>query len=238
MTETPTEFDIHAYIDGELDVADRFAVEAHLAEHPERAARVMSELCARTGLRLLTRGAAAPCPRLIAQSEALARRRPTRLWRSAIPAGALSIAVACTGLWFWTARPPAYVDAALASHRIALMRANMASQLETPELNVREILANTRIRLPALPADWRITDVQLFPGNGEPALLIAARTGTGERLTLFAIRKRSGAPDVPDTVQEDGHSVAYWRNGEMSYALVGEEDPRRLDRVAEGLDRS
>jgi anti-sigma factor RsiW len=240
MTEEPTELDLHAYIDDQLDIGDRFAVEAHLGDHPEQAARVMSELSSRTALRLLARGGASAPSQLLTQTQGLTPRRPANaIWRRAVPIGGVAVAIAVVALLLVRAdQPPAYIDMALASHRIALMRANMTSQVEAPELNPQEILANTRIRLPALPADWRITDVQLFPGGDEPALLIAVRTGDGQVLTLFAIRERSGAPNVPDTVREHGHSVAYWRRGDMSYALVGEQDLRLLDQTAEGLNRS
>jgi anti-sigma factor RsiW len=238
MTEAPSEFDLHAYIDDQLDIGGRFAVEAHLGDHPEQAARVMSELSSRTALKLLMRDPTPLPAQLRSRSGALGRRPAHAVWRMALPIGGASLALALAGMWFWASQPPAYIDMALASHRIALMRANMTSQVEAPELNPQEILANTRIRLPALPVDWEITDVQLFPGGDEPALLVAARTKKGQVLTLFAIRERSGAPKIPDTLREDGHSVAYWRRGEMSYALVGEEDPYLLDQTAVGLNRS
>ena len=43
MTDPITETDIHAFIDGQLDVARRIEVEDYLAGHPEIAAHVMAD---------------------------------------------------------------------------------------------------------------------------------------------------------------------------------------------------
>ncbi len=47
-----TESDLHGYIDDQLSVQRRIAVEAHLSRHPEMAAQVMSDLRGRDELRL------------------------------------------------------------------------------------------------------------------------------------------------------------------------------------------
>ena len=46
MTDPITETDLHAFIDGQLDVARRIEVEDYLAKHPDAAARVMADLSA------------------------------------------------------------------------------------------------------------------------------------------------------------------------------------------------
>src|SRR4051812_9508923 len=62
MTDPITETDIHAFIDGQLDVARRIEVEDYLARHPEVAARVMADMRARDALALAFGGGAAPPP--------------------------------------------------------------------------------------------------------------------------------------------------------------------------------
>jgi anti-sigma factor RsiW len=239
MSEEPSELDLHAYVDDQLDAGQRFAVESHLSRNPALAAQVMGELGTRTALRLLAAVEEPSSPRLIRNAQKLdVRPRRSTFWRKAAPAGGLAIAAAISGLLLIPDHPPAYVDLALASHKVAMMRADMASQVEAPALDAQEIQASTQISLPSLPANWRVTDVQLFPGNSGPALLIAIRTQEGERLSLYALRERSAAPDVPNAVRDGGYSVAYWRRGEMSYALTGDDDPVTIDATAEGLNRS
>ena len=53
MTDGPNESELAAYVDGQLDVEGRFAVEDHLRRHPDLAARVMGDLGARSALQLL-----------------------------------------------------------------------------------------------------------------------------------------------------------------------------------------
>ena len=52
MTDPITETDIHAFVDGQLDVARRIEVEDYLAGHPEIAAHVMADMRARDALAL------------------------------------------------------------------------------------------------------------------------------------------------------------------------------------------
>ncbi len=238
MTDPVSEMDLHAYVDDQLDTGDRFAVETHLSGHPELAAQVMGELSTRTGLQLLSTSAAPLPAALAAQAADLAAPPARSIWRRSLPFAGGAMAATAAGLMLVPEGPPAYVDMALASHRVAMMRAHMVSQVEAPVLDYQEILASTQIHLPALPAHWQITDVQVFPTNGEPALMVAVRTDSGQTLSLFALRERSGAPAIPDAVREGSQSVAYWQRGDMSYALTGEDDPVQLDQTAEGLNRS
>lgn len=238
MTETPADQELHAYVDNELDDLRRFAVESHLADHPELAAQVMGDMSARTGLRLLARRAEdAPGP-LSNAAAALASPGVRPFWRRAAPVAGLGIAAALLLALVAKPTPPGYVDMAVASHRVAMMRARMVSQVEALALDHREILSRTHIDLPALPGDWHVTDVQLFPTGGSPALLVAVKTAAGKRLSIFATREKSDAPAIPDAVREGAESVAYWRRGDMSYALTGDDDPRAIDRTAEQLNRS
>lgn len=230
MSDGPTEMDVMAYVDDQLDIGQRFAVETYLSHHPAQAAEVMGELSTRTGLRLLADDPA-PVPHAM-----IGRTR--RRGRAMVVGGLSLIAATIVALLILPGRPPAYVDMAVASHRVAMMRAQIASQIEAPTLDAGEILASTQIVLPALPSDWRVTDAQLFPTSHGPALLVAVQRPNGQQLSLFALRQRSGAPEIPDAVREGLESVAYWRRGDMSYALTGEDDPVSLDQTAEGLNRS
>jgi anti-sigma factor RsiW len=239
MSEHPTNQEIDAYIDDELDVERRFAVETHLSHQPELAARVMGDLSTRSGLQLLSLDRRAlPAP-MAALGERLATR-PRARWRRLMPAG-MTVTGLAAGIAAWliaSGEPPAYVRYAVASHHIAMLRAGMHSQIEAPRFDAREITLNTQIAMPELPNGWHVTDVQLFPTDRAPALLMAVRTDDGRRMTIFAVHERTRAPERPDAVREGGQSVAYWRRGEMSYALTGDQELGTVDATAEALART
>lgn len=241
MFDTPSEVEMNAYVDGELDNERRFAVESRLARHPHLAARVLNDLSQKTALRLLS-GSPVTTPGLAARADSLKRS----IWprggvRAALPliagTAALTALLILPLLPLLPAAPPSYINDAVASHRVAMTRATMDSQIETTKLDLREIMHRTRIAIPVLPEHWRITDVQVFPANGRAAVLVAVKTAEGQALSIFAIRERSTAPERPDAVREGAQSVAYWRRGEMSFALTGEADPSRIDAEAEDLSR-
>lgn len=238
MAEQPSEFELHAYVDGQLDPARRFAIESQLMHDPGRAAWVMGELSNRTALQLLAEESRPASPVAIEQMARLAEAPSKRLVRRGAIFGGLSLAAAASLVLAWPAGTPGYVDYAISSHRIAMMRANMPSQIEAPVLDAKEIENSTSIDLPVLPADWRVTDVQLFPTDEGPALLVAVTAGDGQRMSLFALKSRSDAPMRPSAVREGLQSVAYWRRNDMSYALTGDGDPGAMDARAETLARS
>ncbi|WP_298394426.1 anti-sigma factor [Sphingobium sp.] len=238
MTNDVSALEIDAYVDDQLDLPRRFVVETHLSRNPDQAAQVMADLSTRSALQMMTPPVAAPSP-VMAQAAAQLAGMPARpRWRRALPLVAPLAAAAGLALVFLRpSGPPDYVDYAVNSHRIAMMRAAMVSQVETPHYDAREIASNTRIAMPHLPDDWRVTDVQLFPTERGPALVIAVKTEGGQNFSLFALRDRSRAPERPDAVQEGAESVAYWRRGDMSYALTGSGEPRLMDATAEALTR-
>lgn len=236
-TAQPSAVEIDAYVDGELDLSRCFAVEAYLARHPEQAAQVMDDLGRRTALQLLQ----APLPPQPAAMAALlggaARRDRRGVLRPLAAVVGVLFGVAALLAWRRPAPvpPPDYVSAAVLSHRAAMLRATMESQLESPLFDANEIRRATQISMPVLPADWHVTDVQLFPYPRGLALLIAVRTDAGQSLSIFAVCERSSAPARPDAVREGLQSVAYWSENGMSYALTGEDEPGAIDATAETL---
>jgi anti-sigma factor RsiW len=234
-TDGIEQVEIEAYIDGELDLARRLAVEDHLARHPALAARVMADFRTRSALQLLM-GADPAISRSLASAVAKVRSQGRSVWRRPV-LGAATVAVAGILAVFGlqgTEPPPAYVGVAVASHRSIMDRA--AHMLGAPVSDhAQTLLSASRITVPTLPGDWRVTDVQLLATKKGPAMLIAVRTTEGRDLSIFAIRGRSSASRSPDAVRDGLQSVAYWRVGDISYALTGEEDPEQIDATAKAL---
>lgn len=239
--------DIEAYIDGELDAERVVQVEGYLARHPDAAARVMADLRVRSALRLLAQSHA-EMPTAISQKAS----RLVQKFRRRSVMGILSaptMVAALLGLLLLApgdlpllgthgaaAAAPAYVDDAIMSHRTSLVRALMASQPETTHFDPADLMRTTRIRVPQLPEGWRIQDVQLFPSDEGPALQLSVRTQQGQPLSIFAIRAPTTAPMDPAAIRKNGASIAFWKEGDLSYALTGAATPEELDRIASDLE--
>ncbi len=147
MTDIPSDMELHAYVDDQLDAGRRFAVETHLSQDPALAAQVMRDLGTRTALRLLADDRTPVAP-LMEQRAASLPSAPRAPWLRVASVAGLSLAAALMSALIFFGGPPSYVDLAVASHRVAQMRAHMHSQIEATALDAREILARTHIDLP------------------------------------------------------------------------------------------
>lgn len=245
MTNGISELELDAYVDGELCLERRMAVEDRLSRDPDAAARTMADLRMRTALRLMQRTAGNPPAGIVGATQRLQRRLtgPQRRWAppvvrwTTVSAMVAVVALFATPQLQVAASPPAYVADALMSYQTGVLRAAMRSQIESPEYDRDEILRETRILVPRLPEGWKVTDVQIFPSDVGPALQMMARTAAGQDVAIFAVHARSGAPIDPVAIRRGGKSVAYWRNGDVSYALTGADDPASLDLAATILAR-
>jgi len=236
MTTDPIgRMEIEAYIDGELDLAHRLAVEDHLSRHPQLAARVMMDFRNRSALQLLAIPAPAPRPSLAAAMDRV-RKESRSFWRrhaTGLVGMAAMGAIALAALNM-TSSPPSYIDLAVASHRSIQERSDRVAYRPFSD-RAQALLSASRIAIPRLPEDWRVIDVEMLRDAHVPALLLAVQTAEGRTLSILALRERSSAPRDPDTVQDGSQSVAYWRKGDFSYALTGEGNPGQIDATADAL---
>ena len=238
--------DVHAYIDDQLDVARRVEVEAYLAKRPEAAAQVMADLRTRDELRMALAGkpsfvrpttgdAARRIDGALARQAWLHRLRPAMAATVLLAAGWFANglvmsepAVSASGL-------PGYVEAAVSARQTSLLRAAMFSQPEAPDYDRAELLSATAIAIPELPADWLVTDVQVFPSRYGPSIEIAIQAGRYGTLSLFSARPGGFAVAPVSTLTLGELSGAYWQTGEVAFALLGDRTQQELGRAAAGL---
>jgi len=224
--------DLQAYIDGTLDADARAAVEGYLACNPDLAARVMTALHMR-GRTPAGRPTRRPRRRLVQAAAAVA---------ICLGSGALGWSVAATreaegwreadgGL------PPDYVEDAADSRQASVLRAAMASQAETPTLDVAEIRRAMRLRLPQLPRDWRIVDVQVYPTDDGPSVNLVLETPQQRRLDLFAIRAPEGVR-APELARRGKEMVAFWRRDNSAFVLGGDGSAQQLMSAATELSQN
>jgi anti-sigma factor RsiW len=236
-----TDFEIEAYIDGELDTERRMAVEDHLSRHADVAARVMADLKVRSALRLVLQQREPLPTHLADRAETLRQRLGKRRWRLSALMGFSTMGMAAAAAALMLVWPtlhgdvPSYVGDAVMSHRVGLMRAAMTSQVETPHFDAHEMLQSARIRMPVPLTGWRVTDVQLFPSDAGPALQFMIHTNNGQIMSMFATPTKNRATTQPVAVQRGDTAAAYWNRDGVSYALIGTLPANELDRAADDV---
>ncbi|MDM9624604.1 anti-sigma factor [Rhizobium sp. S152] len=243
--------DLDAYVDGELGVARRIEVESYLSEHPDIAAKVMADLSVKGELRLALAGESAFGR---ADTRDAARRLERglaygRIFHSVQRIAAVAVLVAAgwtTHTFFgaFTATEvaasvpaPAYVEDAVRAYHTAVLRQSVPSQT-VAGYKPEDIRAATGIVMPQLPADWSISDVQIFPSEFGPSVEMALKTTDGRQLSLFAVRPGAFAVQSVSHIALDNAESAYWQIGDVAYALVADDRNINLDQAAEKLART
>jgi anti-sigma factor RsiW len=243
--------DLDAYVDGELDIARRIAVESHLADHPAIAAKVMADLSIRGELRLALAGenfAGRPETREAARhlERGLSYRRVLHtLQRIAAVAVLVTVGwVAHTSFGAFTATevaasvpPPAFARDAVQAYRTTEVRNSVSAAAKPVAYDADAIRAATAIVMPDLPKGWVVADAQIYPSEFGPSVELVIGAG-GEKLSLFAVRPGSFSVDKVSHLTVDGVQAAYWRIGEVAYVLIAEGKAANLDAEAEGLART
>lgn len=241
-----SEEDLHAYIDDQLDVARRVEVEAYLAGHPDAAALVMTDLRNRDELRMAlavkpafvlpaTGDAARRIDGALSRQAWLQRFRPAMAAAILLSAGWFAHGLLDTQSGEGADGLPAYVEAAVSARQTSLLRAAMFSQPEAPDYDRSELLSATAIAMPELPADWMVTDVQVFPSRFGPSIEMAIETERFGSLSLFAARPGGFAVAPVSTLEMGELAGAHWQMGEVAYALLGDRSPQHLGEAASGL---
>lgn len=232
MTSEPeiTEIDRMAYIDSQLDDPRRLDVETSLAADPPAAAAMMGDLAQRTALRMsLARLPVELSPELTSLASSEPRSRVWRGKRVAGLAAVLGLAMllgVADDAWRVEGRisgPPAYLDDAVQSREASLIRTSMASRPTTPWMNPNDIRRAIRIRLPLMPSNWRLIDVQVYPSDEGPSAQLLIDTGDGRQLSLFSSRINDEGALKPVVVdRRQGETLAFWEIDGQSFVLIGD----------------
>lgn len=230
MPDTLREDDLHAYVDGALDLAARADVEAWLKAHPEEAARAAAYAEQRRLLHArfdAILDEAVPPRRYGA---ALVRNR--RPWRAVAAAVALFVAGVAAGYGVTTQRAERQsVETALFRHAVGAHRVYVSEVRHPVEVGADEEAhlvgwlskrLGQSVKAPNLiTAGFRLVGGRLLPDDGAPAAQFMYEDSGGRRVTVYVRGQRSGGDTAFRFAAEEGAAAFYWVDGPLGYAIAG-----------------
>ncbi len=243
MIDPITDSDLIAFVDGQIDPMRRLEVEAHLAAHPQAAARVMADLHDRDALRASFRERMGPGPE---RNVALARRLDRSLrWNLVTSRLKRAAAIAVLVGAGWLAHDEigrfgvpdtmaATVDASLvddARQARVVARLRAATAADGTAYDRERLKTVTGVELPPLPEGWRVRDLQVFPSRHGTGIEVTFEADLLGEVSLFATRAdgRTGPAMLGDTAE--GRVLA-WTTGGNAYAVSGPQGDAVLQRAA------
>jgi anti-sigma factor RsiW len=235
--------ELHAYVDGELPLDRRAAVEAWLAAHPEDAARV-AEWRNQADVIRERYGALASQP-VPVRFDVGKLRRSIRSWRAAA-AAAVVAAFLAGGVVGWMARGASaaapsrfeiFTGQALDAHKVYVVEVRHPVEVtgaERPHLvQWLSKRLDYALRVPDLESSGlRLVGGRLLPGTFGPAAFFMYEGSSGERFTIYYART-----DSPPTAMRfraaEPFAAVYWIERGLAYVVSGLPERERLLRVAQ-----
>lgn len=243
------EDDLHAYVDGQLEIARRHAVERYLAENAEAAERVAAYQAQRMALRAAFASLSAePLPPGLMLAGIIGQRlRPRRTpWLTAASV-VLALGVGTAGGWLLRGSPAAspvqqamalLEQEALTSHVVySVDRRHPVEVLSAETAHLQQWLSNRLDRTVTAP-DLSGLGYHLIGGRllateqGGTAALLMYDDANGHRLSLLLRPMKPGlhAPDA--VIGKNGMNGRAWIGHGLGVAVVAALPQRDLERVA------
>jgi len=240
-----TDFDFHAYTDGQLDDARRIRVEAHLAHDAQTAESVRNWREQNETMRALYNPVLnEPVPQRLLDVRATRWRWPSY----ALAAGAMCLSFALG--WILHANQGDLLARTAALPR----RAAIAHAVYVPEVrHPVEVGADQQdhlvkwlskrlgaeLKVPLLTQQgFELVGGRLLPGGKGPVAQFMYQDAKGQRITLYiSIRDTESRDTAFRFSQEDKIAVFYWIDGNLGYALSANMDRASLLAVATSVYR-
>jgi anti-sigma factor RsiW len=251
MSEKVNDAQLHAYVDGALGDADRAAVEAHLAAHPQDAARVRAYQLQNEALHRAF-DAVLQEPHALHIGEARPPAAARWRWGLALAATFVGGTVLGALLHAGLAEQRSVGGAAPIARQAALAHAAYLPEVRHPvevaASDEEHLVAwlskrlDAPVRAPSLvTAGYRLLGGRLLPPAGEagraPVALFIYESAQGKRLSLLVRRETGGHDTAFRFAQQGATNVFYWIDGPLGYALAGEIGRDELSTIAQGVYR-
>jgi anti-sigma factor RsiW len=250
------EDDLHAYVDGQVTMQRRTAIEAYLASHPTAEAdvaadlEVMSLLCAR-----LSPKAEEPVPQRLRVSSILAARRyRTRRHLFSIAAAVGWLAIGVAGGWIANSavrgslfEGQSAVPVSSSREAIAAYRTFVVEKLHPVEVRADQEAhlvqwLSRRLGHPLSAPDlstegYELMGGRLLPSGNDPAAMFMYADRAGARLTLYARPEGPSGGTGFQYSRQDGVSAFAWVDRDLSYVVTAATDKPHLLAIAESVYR-
>ncbi|GLK89340.1 anti-sigma factor family protein [Pseudomonas turukhanskensis] len=250
ITLPPSDQDLHAYVDGHLNEADREQLQLYLAAHPAIAAKVQAWQQDAQHLRAALSGAlhVVPNPQLDPTAIRHNLRRQRR--RHFATAALLLIAVSVGGVGGWQARTLNFASHmlpmadAVQAYRMFAVKDGMASDWTASTSNDPQRWLDQHFaradRIPDLAdAGFKPVGGRMISTEQGAAAMLVYEDGSGRKASFYI---RPPGPQhylLARGARRDGELQAdYWSSDEYNYALVTQADDEAAKRVRSALGRS
>ena len=244
MPNRTTDFDLQAYIDGQLDADGCKLVEKLLEQDPNLAASVACDVALRNEIRDFFDSAAEPSLESMTLGRELSKRLFLRRWGTGLRQAALAASFVAAG-WigngvvtgsFFT-RPdnvPAFVDEAVEAYHSLQLKLASALQLSPDTTQLAAYHDSGNVPLPPMNGHGvSFLGSDLVPWDGGTAILLAYTMPNQKIVTLFAAEAETSNESEPKLVTIEGISTVFWTRGYFAYVLSGDEDASTLMTIAQ-----
>jgi anti-sigma factor RsiW len=243
--EIDLDFELHAYVDGDLDEQAMARVEDYLARNPETAAKVRAYLRQKDDLRKFARTEVPDQepPALRALARKLARRlKPGNIfpWRLAV-AMALVFAAGWLGHVAYTPLidGPAYTNEVLQAH--LLTSSDPAEILPMSPERTKKLFSriDEMERLPNLRQfGFEPIGAQLIPTDEGMVLHVPYRDASGVVISWFLMHDTDEAEIRRRIMRKQGVSLVSWQHDHSRYVIAAALADDQLSKLAEYVDFS
>lgn len=241
--EIDLDFELHAYVDGDLDEEAMARVEEYLARNPDTAAKVRAYLKQQDDLRGIAQAEATEeePPALRALARKLARRlKPGSLfpWRLAV---IMPVVFAAGWLGHVVYSPlvdgPSYTNEVLQAH--LLTTSDPAEILPMSPERTRKLFSriNEMERLPDLHKfGFEPIGAQLIPTDEGMVLHVPYRDASGAVISWFLLHDVEEAEKRRQILRREGISIVSWQHDHSRYVMAAALADEQLDQLAEFVD--
>lgn len=233
---SPSEYELHAYVDGALEASRRAEIERYLASNPDVAERVARWRRDADFLRTEFAGAMTRPPQPRLDPTAVRRRLRTRSRVRMGAAAAFVVAMGVGGVSGWSIRTMSLTPAPMAdaadAYRVFAIDRNRPVEMGADNVDHLQKWLSTRLGTPISLPDLRSEGFDLLGGrllatSDGPAALVFYQDHDGERVSIY-VRPSDRFPEGTRGTRDDGGLMTkYWYKKGYGYALVAKSsDPR------------
>ena len=234
--------ELSAYLDGELEDARRLAVERHLADHPEAAARLTDYRRRDKALRLAFAELGTDQVQHLTARVRQASARGNDRFRLALAAAVLGVILGAAGWWYKSASLEDRTLASLAREAVTAHilyagrggRGPLAAE-DRERVSARlSALLGAGVKAPDLSMlGFRLVELRELPADSGPAALLVYRDADGRDVSCYFKRLADNRETGFTEKAADETNVVYRLYEHLGYAVVGALPASTLQQIAE-----